>query len=113
MLPQEEWKKFDVITCAAPNLSGRTQEEYPLDVQYNIHLRRAEHILSVAAANNDRILVLGAFGCGAFNNPPDLVARCFRYYLVDKGYRDCFKRVVFAIKSVGRNYEVFRDILME
>ena len=36
-----------------------------------------------------------------------------RYYLMDKGYRDYFKRVVFAIKGGGRNYEVFRDILME
>ena len=34
-----------------------------------------------------------------------------KYYLVDKGYRDYFKRVVFAIKGGGRNYEVFRDIL--
>jgi hypothetical protein len=32
---------------------------------------------------------------------------------VDKGYRDYFKRVVFAIKGSGRNYEVFRDILID
>ena len=74
---------------------------------------RIRNILEVAAANGADNLILGAFGCGAFNNPPDLVAGCFRYYLVDKGYRDYFKRVVFAIKSGGQNYEVFRDILME
>lgn len=67
----------------------------------------------MAAANGADNLVLGAFACGAFNNPPDLVAESFRYYLVDKGYRDYFKRVVFAIKGSGRNYEVFRDILID
>ena len=85
----------------------------PLEKLEDTFKHRIRNILEVAAANNVDNLVLGAFGCGAFNNPPDLVAGRFRYYLVDKGYRDCFKRVVFAIKSGGRNYEVFRDILME
>lgn len=111
MLPQEEWEKFDVITCAAPNLSGRTQEEYPLDVQYNIHLRRAEHILSVAAANNDRILVLGAFGCGAFWNNPEAVAKAYNGAI--KKYSAYFDKIVFAIyhrEHEQENYQTFKKI---
>jgi uncharacterized protein (TIGR02452 family) len=111
MLPQEEWKRFDVITCAAPNLSGRTQEEYPLDVQYDIHLRRAEHILSVAAANSDRILVLGAFGCGAFWNNPEAVAKA--YNDATKKYSAYFDKIVFAIyhrEHEQENYQTFKKI---
>ena len=55
--------------------------------------------MEVAVANNVDIIVLGAFGCGVFNNPPDLVAEVFRNLLVTKGQGRFFKRVIFAIKK--------------
>lgn len=103
----------DVLTCAAPYVNPNRKKPIPLEKLEDTFNHRIRNILEVAAANDADNLVLGAFGCGAFNNPPDLVARCFRYYLVDKGYRDYFKRVVFAIKGGGRNYEVFRNILTD
>ena len=114
-LPTPLAKTFqtDVLTCAAPYVNPNRKKPIPLEKLEDTFNHRIGNILEVAAANGADNLILGAFGCGAFNNPPDLVAGCFRYYLVDKGYRDCFKRVVFAIKGGGRNYEVFRDILME
>jgi uncharacterized protein (TIGR02452 family) len=107
MLPQEEWRKFDVITCAAPNLTGHPN--YPDDRLYEVHLRRAKHILSVAAANGDRVLVLGAFGCGAFHNNPSVVARAFKSAI--KEYSDYFDKIVFAIyhrPHEQENYQVFK-----
>ena len=114
-LPTPLAKPFqtDVLTCAAPYVNPNRKKPIPLEKLEDTFNHRIRNILEVAAANGADNLILGAFGCGAFNNPPDLVAGCFRYYLVDKGYRDCFKRVVFAIKGGGRNYEIFRDILME
>ena len=114
-LPTPLAKTFqtDVLTCAAPYVNPNRKKPIPLEKLEDTFNHRIGNILEVAAANGADNLILGAFGCGAFNNPPDLVAGCFRYYLVDKGYRDYFKRVVFAIKGGGRNYEVFRDILME
>ena len=103
----------DVLTCAAPYVNPDRKKPIPHEKLEDTFNHRIRNILEVAATNGADNLVLGAFGCGAFNNPPDLVAGCFRYYLMDKGYRDYFKRVVFAIKGGGRNYEVFRDILME
>lgn len=49
----------------------------------------------MAAANNVDILVLGAFGCGAFNNPPELVADVFRQLLIDMSYGKYFKKVIY------------------
>ncbi len=45
------------------------------------------------------MLILGAFGCGAFGNPPKVVAKAFREVLEERRYHTAFQRVVFAIKS--------------
>lgn len=66
-----------VLTCAAPmlqnGLQNMTQEQYN-----NLMTRRIEGILSVAAHLGYRVLVLGAFGCGAFGNDPNIVSELFR-----------------------------------
>ena len=77
----------------------------------NVFFGRIRNILEVAAANNVDALVLGAFGCGAFNNPPDLVAEQFRKLLIDRGYGRFFKEIVFAIKkndTRNSNFEAFQ-----
>ncbi len=112
-VPLAEPFQVDVLTCAAPYVNPDRKKPIPLEKLEDTFIHRIRNILEVAAANGADHLVLGAFGCGAFNNPPDLVAGCFLDLLVDKGYRDHFKRVVFAIKGGGRNYEVFRDMLMD
>jgi uncharacterized protein (TIGR02452 family) len=42
-------------------------------------------------------LVLGAFGCGAFANPPKHMAKIFREVFMEKEFKNKFKSVVFAI----------------
>lgn len=55
-------------------------------------------------------LVLGAFGCGAFANPPTEVAQMFNETINE--YHNCFKRLIFAIKSVkDDNFDVFSHII--
>ena len=70
----------------------------------------------MAAANDADVLVLGAFGCGAFRNPPELVAEVFHHLLVKNGYGRFFRKVIFAIKKNDErntNLEAFRKILLE
>lgn len=109
--PLEQPFCVDVLTCAAPYVNPDRKRPVPPDELAEAFGKRVKNILEVAAANDVDVLILGAFGCGAFNNPPEMAAGCFRDYLVDQGYGRYFKRVVFAIKRGGVNYRTFKMIL--
>ncbi|QES47102.1 TIGR02452 family protein [Streptomyces venezuelae] len=60
--------------------------------------RRAERVLETAALHAYPQLVLGAWGCGVFQNDPAEVAGAFRDLLMGDGrFAGVFERVVFAI----------------
>lgn len=90
-----------VMTCAAPmiafGLKGLTHEQYE-EMVY----QRICGMLKVAALLHYRVLVLGAFGCGAFYNDArlvsDLFARAMREMKIGgKPVENCFRRVDFAV----------------
>ena len=111
-LDKKDYRKVDVITCAAPNVRGNiniTKEEL-----YKTHLKRAEHILCAAIDNDVDIIVLGAFGCGAFGNDPKLVASTYKDILTK--YAHYFEVIEFAIYSsnnMNPNYDIFKEIIIE
>ena len=99
----------DVITCAAPFFSGSGYMLPNGDLQY-LFEKRIRNILEVAIDNEVDVLILGAFGCGAFHNPPDVVADAFREVLLTDRYRKSFEQIVFAVKGtdmVCPNVEAF------
>lgn len=67
-------KEFSVITCAAPIYSEETEKLYDY---HDIFKERILTILNCAKDNNETNLILGAFGCGAFRNNPELVSKIF------------------------------------
>ena len=106
-LKANKWIKVDVITCAAPNLrinpnnAMNPGNSKPLKISddelYKIHVQRAEHILTVAAHHGADILILGAFGCGAFKNNPKVVADAYKQAL-KKFTRDCGQFILTRAK---------------
>ena len=65
----------------------------------------------MALRNKADVLILGAFGCGAFRNPPKLVAEVFAEFT--EKYRGCFDVIEYAVFHVGHeraNYEAFKKI---
>ena len=46
---------------------------------------------------NDDSIVLGAFGCGAFQNPPKHIARLFHEVIDEEEFKDKYKLIAFAI----------------
>lgn len=120
----KDFVRVDVIACSAPNLritpfnrhiqGDETCLKISPEQLYDLHERRAKHILHIAAANCTDILILGAFGCGAFRNDPETVARA--YHAVLKDYRDRFDNTIFAIYSQDREMEslsAFKKVFLE
>lgn len=111
-----DWFKVDVISCAAPYYDSQKKKPVSKEKLEEVFMNRIRNILEVSIANEVDYLILGAFGCGAFNNPPQLVAKVFRKLLVDQRYAAYFEKVIFAIKKTGdvcQNYEAFRTVFEE
>jgi uncharacterized protein (TIGR02452 family) len=53
----------------------------------------------VALINGHRKIIVGAWGCGVFENNPEDIARYFEFHLKRGRFSNQFERVVFAIKS--------------
>ena len=89
--------EVDVLTCAAPFFSGLGYILPNGDLKYLL-MRRIKNIFEAAIENDVDVLVLGAFGCGAFHNPPEVVADAFRECLLELRYLRAFDEAVFAVK---------------
>lgn len=99
MLPKTDWFDVDVITCAAPYIAERKHTNGV--ALFNLFKSRVKNIFEAARDNNVDYLILGAFGCGAFKNPPIIVAKAFRQTIVEQNYFKDFKQIIFAIKPTG------------
>ena len=91
MMKQEDWYFVDIITSAAPQLGKNI---IPQDYEAQI-TSRIKKIFDVAAKEGVQVLILGAWGCGAFKNPKDVVARVFKEQL--QNYN--FETVEFALAT--------------
>lgn len=123
LLPEEKWWKVNVITCAAPNLrkvpsnamnpnAGDKAAKVSCRELEKLLTSRIRRIFALAATEGNEVLILGAFGCGAFQNPPEIVARVFRKVMEE--YWFAFETVEYAVycsERDMRNYEVFRNVI--
>lgn len=123
LLPEEKWYSVNVLTCAAPNLRERPSNSMNSgdgDAAVHIsrenlqalHEKRMRKVLEIAWRKGNEVVILGAFGCGAFRNPPAVVAQAMK--TVVQEYRKSFEFIEFAIYCSPRddaNYRVFQSVL--
>lgn len=112
LLPPEQRVPINVISCAAPNLRPNKQTGVKPSIKdvelLNLHIERARRILTLANNQGVNVLVLGAFGCGVFENDPNLVAEAYSMAL--ERFHGDFLHICFAIKAKhekDRNYKAF------
>ncbi len=91
-----------ILTAPAPNAGALLPREPDAGPRIRATLEaRAAKVLAVAAARSHRCLVLGAWGCGAFRNDPEVMADIFARHLESPVFAGAFDRVVFAIYTRG------------
>ncbi|MFJ2742828.1 TIGR02452 family protein [Streptomyces sp. NPDC087440] len=91
--------RIGFLTSPAPN-TGVIRRNDPVQVHRvpQVLARRAERVLEVAVAQRYRRIVLGAWGCGVFQNDPATVAGIFRELLTGDGrFAAHFERVTLAV----------------
>ena len=58
---------------------------------------RIRAILRIAGANQHNCLILSAFGCGAYQNPPNHVAKLFKEVFNESEFLNQFQLIIFSI----------------
>ena len=101
LLPEKDRYRVDVITCSAPDLRGVSKRALNSDRILKLFKKRIRAILETAKKEKEDVLILGAFGCGAFQNDPAIVAEAFKDVLAD--YKFDFSEIEFAIYSEGKD----------
>ena len=122
-LPKDEWWNVNILTCAAPNLRERPSNAMnpyagnqaakitPAELE-KLLTKRIRRIFEIAIANGNEVLILGAFGCGAFRNPPDIVAKVFNTVMPDYlCYFDTIEYAVYHTEREIENYKSFKTII--
>jgi uncharacterized protein (TIGR02452 family) len=115
-IDKEEPDHFDVISAAAPDMR-KGADEYVYIQKYGkqakeVKLRLMEDkiraIFATAVAENIEHLVLGAFGCGCFENDSREVAQIFSKVLQSPRYKGKFRHITFAITEKSK-LDIFRN----
>lgn len=108
VMHERDWFKVDVICAAAPELFKKLT--YNKTRYEEIMRKRIKRILDLAYKEWVEVLVLWAFWCWAFRNPPEVVARLFKEELANYD----FNTIEFPIYTNNfwplNNYSIFREI---
>lgn len=108
---------IDIITAVALIAPAKKivcgTEAYKRPADYEYMSSCIELIFQAAILNNIDVLILGAFGCGAFLCPAHDTAIIFK--TICQKYKKYFKIITFSIidSSATKNYDIFCDIFSD
>jgi len=96
--PLDEPYAVGMLTAPAPNMgvAAKRPGSGGVEAIRKARQRRMERVVQALAAEGFDAVVLGAWGCGVFQNDPEQVAQEF-HELLCGSYRGVFRRVVFAV----------------
>ncbi len=109
-LDDENQKVVDLILSTPPN---QVKEDLSNEASKSIIYKKLKNLFNVAIEKKVEILILGAYGCGSYENSPTIVSKIFKS-LIDE-YNGYFKEIIFSIKSkddFDTNYSVFKKNIL-
>ncbi len=100
----EKALEVSIITAPAVNTGVVKRREFSnIDKIEPTMRRRIDQVLAISKKHGHKVLVLGAWGCGVFQNDPREAALWFEEALREK-YAGQFKRIVFAIYARNERF---------
>lgn len=115
---QYKWFNVNIITCGAPDMNN---EHFSSFSQYKFVLySQILNIIMTPYIKNCKewdiidkhILILGAFGCGAFRNDPEIVSRIFKYIFTRfPRILELYDEIIFPIPD-DKNLTIFKKNLI-
>jgi len=94
-----------VSAISKPDLIKKKDRLYIADSLVEPTKEKNRTILRIAGKYNHECLVLGAFGCGAYANPPNHMAQLFNEVFCEEEFYSKFKLVVFSIFDDYNSYK--------
>lgn len=89
-------EKISFVSVAAMNRPWLVGDRIAPEL-VNGTLNKIRTVLRIGLRNGHDAIVLGAFGCGAFQNPPKHIAQLFNQVINEPEFKNKFKKIVFAI----------------
>lgn len=108
------YKYPDIVSISAPNIAAMKTAGLPVSKQH-VEIDLFDKILrTLRAFKNERVrnLILGAFGCGRFQNDPRSTAKLFLDILSRDEFLGVFDEVYFDIYHDSDTLNAFQDILV-
>ena len=111
--------QIGVITNAALNFRSRygfhlTDDGHMPEQAKTITRNKIRTIFRIGLMHGHDSLVLGAWGCGAFRNPPREMAQLFKEVMEEDEFKDRFRLITFSIFSdhndFNRNFRMFQEV---
>eukprot|EP00965_Chrysotila_dentata_P083162 2742961-Pleurochrysis_carterae.AAC.3 len=106
-----------IISAAMPNLKADARLRHDCLAWERTATQRIRTVLCAAVQEKHTYLVLGAFGCGAFRNPPEHVAKLFARVLQSREFKGEFEQIIFAVldpkTSDSGNFQIFAKVARE
>ena len=98
----EEPYDVAVVTCAALNLGGKysiklTPDGHMPQKAIDITRNKIRTVFRIGLKYGHDSLVLGAFGCGAFKNPPAEIAKLFHEVMEEPEFKNKYRLITFSI----------------
>lgn len=101
--------RLNFIAAPAPNQPRLDKNERMVEEEVVKQFQeKIRMVLRVAYIYNHDVVVLSAWGCGAFSCPPRHVAELFRDIIPE--FAGAFQYIIFAIHG-GKNYSIFREVI--
>ena len=89
--------RLGIVTVAAMNRPPLKDPEHLADDLEEPTREKIRTIFRIALKHGHDALAAGAWGCGAFRNPPQHIAKLFHEVMEEEEFRNRFRKIVFAI----------------